>query len=137
MNLQQFFNDTLTNGGASFNLLTGEYNPNNGYMLAIKGHELQVPIEKFNQKVLADYIKSKSDILISGITNDKFIGSWVNDGIVYLDCSIKYLSATQAIQTGIENGELAIWDNELKCSIPCNTLALTSAKRIDDYLSNF
>lgn len=131
MNLQQFYNDTLTNGGASFNILTGEYNPSNGYMLAIKGHELQVPLNSFNQKVLSDYIKSKSDILMSGITSDKFIGSWVNDGIVYLDCSVKYLTATQAIQTGIENGELAIWDNFLKASIPCNKLALEQAVKVD------
>lgn len=131
MNLQQFYNDTLTNGGASFNILTGEYNPDNGYMLAIKGHELQVSLNKFNQKVLSDYIKSKADILMSGITTDKFIGSWVYDGIVYLDCSVKFQSAELAIQTGIENGELAIWDNFLKAEIPCNHLALESARKVD------
>ncbi len=120
MNLQQFYNDTLTNNGASFNILTGEYNPNNGYMVAIAEHELKIPLNKFNQKVLSDYIKSKSDILISGITTNKFIGSWVYDGIVYLDCSIKFESEVDAIKTGIESGQLAIWDNSQKRLIPCN-----------------
>lgn len=119
MNLQTFFRDTINNGGSSFNLLTGEYNPNDGFMVAIKGHELQIPVESFNHKVLSDYIKKNADLLISGITDDKFVGSWVEDGIVYLDCSVKFERIVPALEAGIAQGELAIWDNKDKYSISC------------------
>lgn len=132
MNLQKFIKDTIFNGGASYNIYTGDYNPNKGYMLAIKGHELQIPLHQFNSKVLSDYIKTKADILLSGVTENKFLGSWVDNGVVYLDCSVCYDSAVEAIQIGIDSNELAIWDNQLKCSIPCNELALKSAKRVDE-----
>lgn len=132
MNLQTFYKDTIKNGGASFNLLTGEYNPSDGFMLAIKGHEFQIPIENFNHKVLSDYIKKNADLLISGVTDNKFLGSWIDKGIVYLDCSVKFDRVVPALESGIDQGELAIWSNENKTSISCTQYNLEFHKNILD-----
>lgn len=112
MNLLNFLNDTITNGGASFNLLTGEYNPKNGYMVATSGHEVIIPIEQYNQNTLAKYISEKASMLMGGITNDNyFLGSWIDGKNVYLDISEKIDSLRDAMITGSNRKQLAIWDN--------------------------
>ena len=39
MNLLNVFNRIVENGGATYNLSTGEFNPNSGYGVALKGFE--------------------------------------------------------------------------------------------------
>lgn len=117
MNLKQFVKDTLKNGGATFNIVNGTYNPNKGYMVALQGHELQVPISQFNQKVLADYITDKSDTLLSGQITNNYLGSWVHEGIVYLDCSTLIDNLDIAIDIAKSSDQLAIWSNKDKESI--------------------
>lgn len=112
MNLLNFVNDTLKNGGASFNLLTGEYNPKNGYMVATQGHEIVIPLKKFHNASLADYIAKKSTLLLSGISNTSlFLGAWIDKGMVYLDISEKVEDRQEAVKLGIERKQKAIWDN--------------------------
>lgn len=112
MNLLNFVQDTLKNGGASFNLLTGEYNPKNGYMIATKGHEIILPIEQFHQTSVAKYISEKAVMLLSGIaTNNYFLGSWIDGKNVYLDISEKTDDRQKAEKIGIDRNQIAIWDN--------------------------
>lgn len=112
MNLLNFVSDTLKNGGASFNLLTGEYNPTNGYMVATNGNEVIIPIDQFHQTSVAKYIAEKAVMLLSGIaTNNYFLGSWIDDKNVYLDISEKIDDRQQAETIGIERDQIAIWDN--------------------------
>lgn len=112
MNLLNFVNDTLKNGGASFNLLTGEYNPKSGYMVATSGHEVVIPLKQFHNASLAGYIAEKSAILLSGISNTSlFLGAWVDGDKVYLDISEKVEDRQDAVKIGIERKQLAIWDN--------------------------
>lgn len=118
-NLINFNKSILENGGASYSLLTGEFNPNHGYMVSIKGHETKVNAsgKKSFQYDIAQYIKSKADILISGITDDKFIGAWIDNDYLYLDVSILVDSETEALQIAKENNQLAYFNNETKESI--------------------
>lgn len=110
-NLINFKNSIIENSGASYNLLSGEFNPNNGYMVSIKGHELKIPYNTEGlQYEIAQYIKTKADILISGLSENKFIGAWLNDGYLFLDVSIKVDTLNEAIQLGRENNQLAIFD---------------------------
>lgn len=118
MNLLNFLKDTITNGGATFNLLTGEYNPKTGYMVATSGHELIIPIEQFNQNTVAKYISEKSTMLMGGITNDNyFLGSWVDGEKVYLDISEKIDDLNKALLIGSNRKQLAIWDNSTMSEI--------------------
>lgn len=110
-NLINFKNSILIDGGASYNLLTGEFNPNDGYMVSIKGHELVTPYNPLGlQYDIAQYIKQKADILISGITNDKFIGAWVYDDNLYLDVSVKLQDRADAEQLARDNEQIAFFD---------------------------
>jgi len=112
MNLINFVKDTIENGGASFNLLTGEYNPTDGYMVATTGNEVVIPIDQFHQTSVAKYIAEKSVMLIGGISNSNFfLGAWVDGDNVYLDISEKVDSRQYAEIIGNEREQLAIWDN--------------------------
>ena len=112
MNLLNFVNDTLNNGGASFNLLTGEYNPKTGYMVATQGNEIVIPLKQFHNASVSEYIAKKSYMLLSGISNTSlFLGSWVDGDKVYLDISEKVEDRHEAVKLGIERKQLAIWDN--------------------------
>ena len=112
MNLLNFVKDTIENGGASFNLLTGEYNPNDGFMLATNGNEIVIPIDQFHQTSVANYISEKAVMLMSGIANSNFfLGSWVDGEKVYLDISEKVDNRQQAEAIGNDRNQIAIWDN--------------------------
>lgn len=117
MNLVNFINDTLNNGGASFNLLTSEYNPNSGYMVAVKGYEVKIPVEQFNRKTVADYIANNVYMLLTNVDSNLFLGAWVDEGFVYLDISMKIEDKIQALHLAIDSKELAIFDNENKESV--------------------
>src|SRR5690606_16486648 len=94
---------TLENGGATFNLVTGELNPSVGYMVALGGHEKIIGSDIFSipqlQYHIADYIKDKAILLASGITDDKkYLGTWINDGKLYLDVSINFVDKAMAVE---------------------------------------
>jgi len=117
-NLINFKNSIIANGGSSYNLLTGEFNPNNGFMVSIKGHELSIPYNLNGiQYDIARYIKSKADILISGLSENKFLGAWLDNGLLYLDVSILVDTEIEAIQLAKENNQLAYFNNSTKESI--------------------
>jgi hypothetical protein len=110
-NLINFKNSIIGTGGASYNLLNGEFNPNDGYMVSIKGHEQVTRFNKQNlQHEIARYIRSKADILISGLSEDKFIGAWIEDDNLVLDVSIKVDSLEDALRIAKENEQKAIFD---------------------------
>jgi hypothetical protein len=117
-NLINFKNSIISNGGASYNLLNGEFNPTNGYMVSIKGHELSITYNtKGLQYNISQYIKSKADILISGLSEDKFLGAWLDNELLYLDISILVTTENEAIQLAKENNQLAYFNNSTKESI--------------------
>lgn len=110
-NLINFRNSIINNGGASYNLLNGEFNPDNGYMVSIKDHEQVTRFNTLNlQHEIARYIRIKADILISGLSEDKFIGAWIDDDNLVLDVSIKVDSLEDALRIGKENEQIAIYD---------------------------
>jgi hypothetical protein len=114
-NLKDFLHATLENGGATFNLVTGELNPSVGYMVALGGHEKIIGSDTFSipqlQYHIADYIKDKAILLASGITDDKkYLGTWIHDGKLYLDISINFIDKAMAVEIATRSNQLAIWD---------------------------
>lgn len=123
MNLQQFIKDTIANGGASYNLITGEYNPTTGYMVGLYNKDQVVPLgtAKGLQYDVADFIKDNAQILLGGtVTDCYFLGSWVHEGEVHLDISANVLDLKEALFLGKKYGQLAIWDCANKCEIKIN-----------------
>ena len=118
MNLQQFFNDTLQ-GGASFNLTTGIYNPNNGYFVSLPNNERQFSLTDFTQDNLSEFIRDNVALLCK---DNNFLGSWVENGIVYLDVSEQISDKRRAIEVGMLRNQLAIFDanSSQVISLPSN-----------------
>ena len=110
-NLINFKNSIIKDGGASYNLLTGEFNPREGYMVSIKDHELIIPYDPEGlQYEISRYIKSKADILISGMSDNKFLGAWVDEGKLYLDVSLHIYSKEEAISIARAEEQKAYYD---------------------------
>ena len=113
-NLILFKKSILNNGGASYNLLNGQLNPTDGFMVSIADHET---ILKNNwvtqlQYHIATYIKDKAHILCGGLTNQRyFIGAWVENDELYLDVSTKVTTREEAERIAKDNGQKAYYDN--------------------------
>jgi len=119
-NLILFKKSILNNGGGSYNLLNGQLNPTDGFMVSIADHET---ILKQNwmtglQYHIASYIKEKAHILCGGLTNQRyFIGAWVENDELYLDISIKVTTKEEAERIAKDNNQLAYYDNGKKTII--------------------
>ena len=98
--------DTLTNGGLTVKPFIGE-KPETGYMVALEGYELQVPVSEFFTGVVADYIGEHAQKLMSNPA--LCLGTWVNEGTVYLDLSENVPNREKALELGKERGQLAIF----------------------------
>ena len=113
-NLINFKNAIIGTGGASYNLLTGEFNPDYGFMVSIRDHESRSEYNPNNlQYTIAEYIKIKADLIISGENQELFLGAWVDGNDLVLDVSIHIESRSEAIKVGIANEQLAYYDCKL------------------------
>jgi len=107
MNLQQFFSETLSNNGASYSILTGELNPTNGYFVSLANKGVTVDLNNFTQKDIVVFISENYDTLSQ---ENHFIGSWISEGIVYLDVTVQVTDKRNALELGYRNGQQAIYD---------------------------
>lgn len=87
-------------------------NPQTGYMVSLKGYETIFPsIEDITPEDIARYFALVTDHFC-------FIGGWVaDDGKVYLDLSEWWIGRDEAIEEGIKNEQIAIWDCYRQVSI--------------------
>jgi len=111
-NLKGFIDSINVNGGCSYNINTGEINPNSGYFVSIAGAEKVVT--SLTEETVKQYIEDNIDLLI---TDRVYLGGWFNEGLVYLDCSQQIEELKTAVRKGIERGQLAIFNAETKESI--------------------
>ena len=105
MNLPNFLTEVLTNGGASFNLVTGIFNPNQGYFVSVPNREVKTT--NLTAEILADFINTNIDLLSN---ENYFLGGWVENDIVYLDVSEQIFDKRTALVQGINRNQLAIFD---------------------------
>ena len=112
MNLLNVFNRIVENGGATYNLYTGELNPDNGYMVAQKGFEKVFAFDS-NPNAFSEQIKSylTKDIM-DQISNriDLYLGFWLHEGKIYFDIVERIDSLETALTEGKRNGQKAIYD---------------------------
>jgi hypothetical protein len=110
MNLQQFYAQTLSNGGASYSILSGELNPTQGYFVSLPNNEFKASLAGFNPNMVQDFIYKNSEALNKENT---FVGSWVDNGNVYLDVTVQVMDKRTALELGYRNGQRAIYDANL------------------------
>ena len=111
-NLKQFSRALLENGGATFNLVSGEHEFK-GYAYSIFGHEkIHNTIDGgFTigqvEDAVKKFIKEKGVELYS-VHNH--LGGWFDKGKLYLDITNVTTDLRNAVVKGLRNGQRAIYD---------------------------
>ena len=112
-NKEQFIASTIENGGSTMNPVTGDV-PTSGYVVSMAGNEQTYKL--FGNDVV-------KEILISGAVDlylkenvvelsnpENYLGSWIDDGMLYLDISRVYESEHDALREAVTNGQKAYYD---------------------------
>ena len=107
MNLQNFYNELVSNNGASYNITTGILNPQNGYFVSLPNRELQINRNELSTLVVSRFISANIDLLSN---ENNFVGGWIENGIVYLDVSEQIADKRTALNLGVQHNQLAIYD---------------------------
>jgi hypothetical protein len=103
-NLKEFISKTKQDKGATYNLETGELNPKSGYFVGIKGAEYKLG----NEDLDIQHFVLENSVHLSDRNN--FVGSWVENGLLYLDVVVMFDSLKEAKKEGVNRGQLAIYD---------------------------
>jgi hypothetical protein len=119
MNFISVWNSIVTGNGASYNLSTGELNPETGYMVASQNPSASFPMPKsLNefQDVIQKYLTATT---LNELVNSPhlYLGFWVNDGRLVIDLSENIQDKAQALVLGLDRYQLAIYDCANKCDI--------------------
>ena len=98
---------TLEQGGGTFNLNGNA--PKTGCMVGIAGQGTTIPVESFSPANIEEFIGEFSR-KYSG-KKDIHIGTWVEDGIVYIDVAKRLPESrkAQAVRLAKKTGEKAIF----------------------------
>jgi hypothetical protein len=102
--INTILNTAIALDGISYNILTGETNPDTGYMVSLADREKRV--DELTAKAISNYISDNMRHLTLGRT---FFGVW-KDGEWVLDVSVNIPDLESAISAGLLNQQLAIWD---------------------------
>lgn len=98
--LRTIVDETKRNGGHTY-----PTPPPIGYMVANLDCNFCCDVEQFDESYLREYIKYTG-------WHQGYLGTWVEDGKVYLDISECKKDKLEAILLGFARRQLAIWDNE-------------------------
>ena len=99
---------TLKQGGCSIQPYYGGKTPEGGYMVALQGHERIISVENFTSIEVVKYLEEHSKLLMEN--PHLYLGTWVNEGKVYLDLSENVQDLSVALQRGKERNQLAIFN---------------------------
>jgi hypothetical protein len=108
MNLVKFLEETVKNAGATYSL-NGLKLPTKGYFVSLSGRSLVIPsdLDETSLPNLSTYIKVNSSLLGE---NDKYLGSWINEGEIILDVTKHFSDLETALHFGMSNEQLSIYD---------------------------
>ncbi len=114
MKYEKIIKETLKNNGGSFNVSKKKIkSPLKGYMCSIKDI-LIIDKKDFNVKLLKSLVKKEFELLKE---NENFLGTWVDEGKVYIDISANFTDKEKALQVAEENKQIAIFDLQKMKSI--------------------
>ncbi len=113
-NLKEFIRLTDENNGATYNLVTGEINPKSGYYVALDLNGKTVKYQHPINKVVQNFVL-KNSLILSNINT--YLGSWIEDGKLFLDIVVRVEDRNEAIKFGKENKQKAIYDANNKTVI--------------------
>ena len=109
MNYLDFFEATILNNGATYNPLTNELNTNKGYLVSLPHFEQRIEKHNFSTQHVKDYINSN----FGAFSENLYVGSWIDNGVVYLDVTESISNLRTAINIAYLRGQKAIYDANL------------------------
>ena len=105
MNILKFIELCIQEGGGSYNLMTGDTNPEFGYMVAQRGTEVR---SRYLTKVeVMDFIAQHH---LELCFEDNYLGIWYHEDKWYMDVAKNISNFDDAIASGKANQQKAIWD---------------------------
>jgi hypothetical protein len=109
MNLRKILDKCNADGGVTYNIYSGEYNPTSGYMVSLFGRGAMISGTSHSEAQLANFIHANIDKLAN---EDYYVGLWKpSSGQTDADVSILIEDLTAACEFGINNNQQAIYDN--------------------------
>ena len=115
MNIFNFIEQTIKNGGSSYNPEYG-IQPESGYMVSIQDAikvKLNIRLKDSEQEKLVgeavhDALTMYGSLLVD---SDNFLGSWIDDyDYLYIDIAKNVQDIKSAVELGMLNDQLAIYD---------------------------
>lgn len=112
-NIQEILKNTLLHKGYSVNI-NGNV-PTEGYMVSLRGTEMRVKTEVSIAQMytdLRDYVKSNMDKLFKDYIGayPTFLGTWIEDGIIYFDISENILGQNEAYRIAQLRSQISFYD---------------------------
>lgn len=107
MELEKIIVNGINNGGFTIDGNLKPIQEKKGYMVSLYGYEKTYPYNGNYKALKADLMKYQA--IVKQYKNI-YIGLWVDNGLIYLDISKHYTSKKRAIQAGIQNDQLAVYD---------------------------
>lgn len=101
MKIENIKNELLKNGGITFNKDLTSASNKNGYYVSIIGYEKIIKIEEL-EKTIKEYQQK--------LLKNEYIGLWIDNNKIYIDISKHYTDKKRAIESGIKNKQIAIYD---------------------------
>ena len=109
--IQEFNKRLLTQGGATFNLNTGQLDFNKGFGVSLEEHEQVFLKDEYSDEDLKKFLSKHIELLYD---LDLELGGWIEGDKVYLDITEVVEDKNEAIEKGVNRNQLAIFDFENK-----------------------
>lgn len=109
--IQEFNKRLLTQGGATFNLNTGQIDCDKGYGVSLEEHEQVFLKDEYTEEDLKKFLLKNVGLLYD---DDIEVGGWIEEGKVYLDLTEVIEDKSEAITKAVNRNQLAIFDFEKK-----------------------
>jgi len=108
MQTKRLYHKVLKDGGITITSRLVQVKRQTGFFVSLKNQEIVIPLKDFIPDTLSERINSLR------VKDTQYIGIWVDkvNEKVYIDISVWIRDREQAIQKGIDESQIAIWDIE-------------------------
>ena len=108
MRVKRLYHTVLKNGGITVTSRLVKVKKRTGFFVSLKNQGTVIDLKDFTPDTLSERINSL------WVKDTQYIGIWVDKANkkVYIDVSVWVQDRDQAIQKGIDEGQIAIWDIE-------------------------
>ena len=113
MQFKRLYHNVLTDGGITLTSRLVQVKKQTGFFVSLRGQGIVIDLKNFTPESLFLTI-NKLFIQYEIIYNKQFIGIWLDKANekVYINISVWVLDRDKAIQKGLTEGQIAIWDIE-------------------------